>query len=90
MEKQIRSRDIKLIAIGNSKGIRIPQALLQKYHLNESLLLEETPDGLLLRAKEPSKISWEDTFKAMASEKEDWEDLDITTLDGLESKDFDF
>ena len=88
MEKQIRARDIKLIPIGNSKGVRIPKALLQKYGLKNSLLLEETDEGLLLRKKEDSKLSWEDTYKAMANEKEDWDDFDITLLDGLEDEDF--
>ncbi len=88
MEKQIRSRDIKLIPIGNSKGVRIPKALLQKYGLNNSLLLEETDRGLLLLKKGDSKLSWEDTYKAMANEKEDWDDFDITLPDGLEDEDF--
>jgi len=88
MEKQIRARDIKLVPIGNSKGIRIPKSLLQKYGLNNSLLLEETDRGLLLLKKDDSKLSWEDTYKAMANEKEDWDDFDTTLLDGLEDEDF--
>ena len=88
MEKQVRSRDIKLVPIGNSKGVRIPKALLQKYGLNNSLLLEETDRGLLLLKKGDSKLSWKDTYKAMANEKEDWDDFDITLLDGLEDEDF--
>ena len=88
MEKQIRVRDIKLVPIGNSKGVRIPKALLQKYGLNNSLLLEETDRGLLLLKNESSKLSWEDTYKAMANEKEDWDDFDTTLLDGLEDEDF--
>jgi antitoxin MazE len=83
MESQIRSRDVKLVPIGNSKGIRIPKALLQKYGLKNSLLIEETDKGLLLRNKEESKLSWEDTYKTMASEKENWNDFDTTLLDGL-------
>lgn len=51
MEKQIQSRDIKLVPIGNSKGIRIPKALIQKYGFDRSLLLEETDKGLLLHKK---------------------------------------
>lgn len=90
MEKQLRARDIKLIPIGNSKGVRIPKALLQKYGLNNSLLLEETDRGLLLLKKEDSKFSWEDTYKAMANEKEDWDDFDTTLLDGLEDEDFEY
>ena len=75
MEKQTRVRDIKLVPIGNSKGVRIPKALLQKYGFDKSLLLEETDRGLLLRKKYDNKLSWEDTYKAMANEKEDWDDF---------------
>jgi antitoxin MazE len=88
MEKQARARDVKLVPIGNSKGVRIPKPLLQKYGLKNSLLLEETDKGLLLRKKENDKLSWEDTYKAMAYEKEHWDDFDTTLLDGLEDEDF--
>jgi antitoxin MazE len=74
MEKQIRARDVKLVPIGNSKGVRIPKELLQKYGLKDSLLLEETDKGLLLRKKEDGKLSWESTYKAMAKENEHWDD----------------
>jgi antitoxin MazE len=90
MEKQIRSRDVKLIPIGNYRGIRIPKTLLEKYDLKNSLLLEETDRGLLLRKKEDSKLSWEDTYKAMADAKENWDDFDTPLLDGLEDDDFEF
>ncbi len=90
MEKQIRARDVKLVPIGNFKGIRISKPLLQKYGLKNSLLLEETDRGLLLRKKEDSKLSWEDTYKSMANEKEDWDDFDITLLDGIEDEDFEY
>jgi antitoxin MazE len=90
MENQIRSRDAKLVPIGNSKGVRIPKALLQKYGLKNSLLIEETDKGLLLRNKEESKLSWEDTYKTMSNEKENWDDFDTTLLDGLEGEDFEY
>ena len=89
MQKQLRARDIKLVSIGNSKGIRIPKVLLQKYCFGDTLLLEETEQGLLLRKKNDPKISWEETYRAMAAEEEDWSDFDITLLDGLEGADFD-
>ena len=90
MEKEMRTRGVKLVPIGNSKGVRIPKPLLQKYGLKESLLLEETDRGLLLRKKEESKLSWEDTYKAMADEKEQWDDFETTLLDGLEDEDFEY
>ena len=30
------------------------------------------------------KSSWERTYSQMAKEKEDWQDFDITMLDGIE------
>ncbi len=90
MENQIRARDAKLVPIGNSKGVRIPKALLQKYALKNPLLIEETDRGLLLRNKEESKLPWEDTYKAMANEKEHWDDFDATLLDGLEDDNFEY
>lgn len=88
MENHLRVRDAKLVPIGNSRGVRIPKALLQKYGLKDSLLIEETDRGLLLRNKEESKLSWEETYKAMANEEEDWDVFDTTVLDGLEDDDF--
>ncbi|WDN88951.1 antitoxin MazE [Desulfosarcina sp. BuS5] len=90
MEKQIRSRDIKLVPIGNSKGVRIPKVLLQKYGFTNSLLIEETDRGLLLRKKDDNKLSWGDTYKVMANDKEDWDDFDTTLLDGIEDEDFEY
>ncbi len=88
MENLIRARDAKLVPIGNSKGVRIPKALLEKYGLKNSLIIEETDKGLLLRNKEESKLSWEETYKAMAKEEENWDDFDTTLLDGFEGEDF--
>jgi len=90
MEKQLHTRDVKLVVIGNSKGIRIPKSLLRKYDFGNLLLLEETDEGLLLRKREDNKLSWEETFKAMAEEKEDWSDFDSTLEDGLEGDDLEY
>ena len=87
MEKVHPARDVKLVPIGNSQGIRIPKALLQKYGLSSSLVLEETDQGILLRRKQDDQLSWEDTYKAMAQEDEVWTDWDTALLDGLEDDD---
>ena len=86
----MRTRDIKIIPIGNSKGVRIPKKLLQKYNLTDSILLEETNTGLLLRTKTSSKLSWTNTYKAMAGEKENWNDFDVVVSDGLEEENFEY
>ncbi len=89
MEKQARIQDIRLVPIGNSKGIRIPKAIIEKYGFQNSLCFEETERGILLRQKDESKMSWDATYKAMAKEKENWEDFDGTLLDGLEEEPID-
>ena len=78
------TRDIKLIDIGNSKGIRLPKVLLQKYGWGDSLVLEETEKGIFLYSNEKNKLSWQETYRAMAADREDWSDLDTTVADGLD------
>ena len=89
MEKQIRTKDIKLIPIGNSKGIRLPKKVLQKYGFSESVVLEEKEEGVLLHRKEDKKLTWEETFKSMSEKKENWNDFDVTLMDGLEEGNLD-
>lgn len=79
--------DIKLIAIGNSKGIRLSKTLLHKYGFSDTLVLEETDRGILIRKKETDhKLSWDETFQEMAVEGEDWGDFDVSLTDGLEDE----
>ena len=75
---------VKLIAIGNSKGIRIPTVFREKYGWNESIVAEETEEGILLKRDEGGKLSWKETFQAMAAADEDWSDLDVTVADSLD------
>ena len=75
--------ELKLVRIGNSKGVRIPKSILQKYGFADAIKIEEKENGILLRSDRISKLSWEDTFKAMKSENEDWSDFDDTLQDGL-------
>lgn len=92
MDRQLisKARTIKIVPIGNSKGIRLPKALLQKYGFSEHVIIEEKPNGLLLKRSADHKLSWEDGFKEMAREKENWDDLDITLMDGLDEEGFEF
>ena len=75
----------KLITIGNSKGIRLPKKIIEKYHLHDTLKLEEKKDGIFIKAEIPeNKLTWEETFREMAGEQEDWSDLDNLSGDGVE------
>ena len=92
IQDQIHTRDIKLIPMEGSQGICLPDFILRKYGFSDSLLLEETAKGVLLRKKEITdevkKISWEETYKEMAGQKEDWDDFDIAIQDGITGEEF--
>ena len=89
MDTQNSVQEIKLVSIGNSKGVRLLKPLLQKYAISNPLILEETPEGILLRSKDDSKLSWESSYKQMAEEQENWNGFDYTLLDGIEHDEFD-
>lgn len=78
------TREVKFVPIGNSKGIRIPKELRLKYGWGEELVLEECENGILLQAGNTGKLSWEDTYRAMAAADEDWDDFDVASADGLD------
>ncbi len=84
MENSHRSIEIKIVSIGNSRGVRLPKATLAKYAIGDSVILEERDDGVLLRNKRDPRLSWEETFKETLQEKEDWGDLESTAADGLD------
>lgn len=86
MEKPARQLELKVVPIGNSRGVRLPKAVLDKYAIRDTVLIEERKDGLLLRSKEDRRLSWENTFRETAREREDWRDLGATLADGLNSK----
>lgn len=62
--------------------------MLRKYGFVDSLILEETGAGLFLRKQENNKLLWEETYKAMSEEQEDWSDFNVTVADGLEEESY--
>ena len=76
--------EVKIIPIGNSKGIRIPKRLLVKYGLDKSVEIKEMEDGILLKKEENSQLSWSETYQEMAKDEEDWTDwadLDVGDME---------
>jgi len=76
--------ELKVVPIGNSRGVRLPKAVLERYEIKDALVLEAREEGLLLRGKKDKRMTWEETFKDMAREQEDWSDLEATLADGIE------
>ena len=86
MEKIKAAVEIKVVPIGNSRGVRLPKSVLAKYAIGESVVLEEREEGVLLRSRKDKRLSWEETYKDMARERENWSDFETTTVDGLDKK----
>ena len=73
----------KLVRIGNSRGIRIPQAMIQRAGFSEDVLIEEKNGGIFVHSAEKQKLSWDETYSQMAASEEDWSDwteMDIENL----------
>jgi len=82
----MKSIELKIARIGNSRGVRIPATTLERYRIGDSVVMEERTEGILLRPRRSAgpKLSWEDTALAMSVEPEDWSDLDTALADGLD------
>ncbi len=76
--------ELKISRIGNSKGIRLPKRLLERYGLTDRVMVEEHPDSIILRPPIRDKLSWEETIVEMAKKKEDWSDFDQLAAEGLD------
>ena len=86
MRRSAKSIELKVVPIGNSKGVRLPKAILERYAISESIVLEAHEDGLLFRNKRDKRLSWQQTYRDMAAQHEDWSDFDSTVADGLHDK----
>ena len=61
----------KIVAIGNSRGIRIPQTLLKQCHLEDSVELEVRNGQLVIRPMSKPRTGWKQAFRKMAARGED-------------------
>jgi antitoxin MazE len=61
----------RIIAIGNSQGIRIPKVLLEQSGLGEEVELEVRDSQIVIRPAERPRQGWEEAFCAMAEQADD-------------------
>lgn len=62
---------IPIISIGNSKGIRLPKRLLDKYKLHERVEIIEQKDSILIRPYRVPRMGWAEAFKRMRENGDD-------------------
>ncbi|MBI2270223.1 MAG: AbrB/MazE/SpoVT family DNA-binding domain-containing protein [Bacteroidetes bacterium] len=63
--------DISVIAIGNSKGIRLSKTLLEKYNIKDTVELILEKGYMILKPKTSSRKGWEKSFKKMHENGDD-------------------
>ena len=62
---------VKIIPIGNSRGIRLPKSLIEQYNMKDNLLLEAKKDSIVIRPVENPRAGWERAFKKMRRREDD-------------------
>lgn len=62
---------VDIIAIGNSKGIRLSKALLERYELTDEVELVLEQDRIILRPVKAPRDGWSTAFQRMAARGDD-------------------
>lgn len=62
---------LSVINIGNSRGIRLPKTLLEKYNIEDTLEVILEKDCIVLKAKPEPRKGWEKAFKKMHDNGDD-------------------
>lgn len=81
----------KITKIGNSKGVRIPKALLEQSNLKGEVELEAQPGKITIRAKRKPREGWEKQIKQVIKdygleepELDAWRNADLGTEQHLD------
>ena len=61
----------KLVRIGNSRGIRLPKAVIEQAGLGEEVELDIGEGQIIIRTKRNPREGWEDALEAMAAAGDD-------------------
>ena len=87
----MQNQTLKVVRIGNSRGVRLPAPLLAHYRIGHAVTAERTANGILLRPERDGRLSWDDTFRATGAEQrkkgDEFSDFDAAAGDGLTALD---
>lgn len=62
---------VKLVRVGNSRGIRIPKAILEQCGLQETVELRVEKDRLVIAREHRPRQGWEEAFSAAGPSSDD-------------------
>jgi antitoxin MazE len=69
--QKVTAMDISIISVGNSKGIRLPKALLKKYNIKDKVELILEKEYIILKPKAQPRQGWEKEFEKMHENGDD-------------------
>mgnify|MGYP001576291422 FL=1 len=76
----------KLVSIGNSKGIRIPMAILKQFNIENEVDLEVKKEMIVIKPiKTKPREGWENAFRLMHERKDDVLLIDETIDSAIEN-----
>lgn len=61
----------RLIAIGNSRGVRIPKPFIQQAGLGDEVDLQVSDDAIVIRSSRRPRTGWAAAFAQMAKRQDD-------------------
>lgn len=60
----------RLVAIGNSRGVRLPKAMIEQAGLGEDVELEVADGGIVIRRRRRPREGWAEAARMMAERGE--------------------
>jgi len=77
----------RIIQIGNSRGVRLPKALLEQAQLTDEVQIEAEANQIVIRSAHAPREGWNEAFRLMAERGDDKlpdEPASLTAFDGAE------
>jgi len=75
--------EAKLVRIGNSKGVRLPKAMLVRTGMTERIEIETKGHSIILKPIKEPRSGWEASFAKgsheLSNEDRDWLDADLAS-----------
>lgn len=62
---------VPIVAIGNSKGLRLSKSLIEKYNIKDKVELILEKDYIIIKPISNPRKDWEDAFKEMHENGDD-------------------
>lgn len=79
----------RIVRIGNSRGIRVPKALLEQAQLPEEVELQAEPGRLIVRAVRRTRAGWAEAAAHM-HERGDDQPIDLATGNRFDAEEWEW